>query len=78
MDADASGQDGVGSAAEAERKDGLDCKKSELDERSRDEMYRVGFWRFHPDWLQVFRNAKFFTFLLCLFSVVEGSIVSGM
>ena len=39
--------------------------------------HRFGFFRFHPDWLQVFRNAKFFTLLLCLFSLVEGAIISG-
>ena len=39
--------------------------------------HRFGFFRFHPDWLQVLRNAKFFTLLLCLFSLVEGAIISG-
>lgn len=40
--------------------------------------HRFGFFGFHPNFLQVFRNAKFFTLLLCLFSLVEGAIVSGI
>lgn len=36
----------------------------------------VGPW--HPPWLQRLRDARVFTFLLCLFSAVEGALVSGM
>ena len=32
---------------------------------------------FRPRWLQVFRNAKFFTFLMCLNCFIEGALVSG-
>lgn len=39
--------------------------------------YYCGFGKCKPKWLQVFRNAKFFTFLMCLNSLVEGAIVSG-
>ena len=31
----------------------------------------------HPTWLQVFAKKKVFTFLLFLFALVEGAIVSG-
>ena len=48
---------------------------NELGANARD--FRFGFFWFHPDWLQIFRNAKFFTLLLCLFSLVEGAIISG-
>ena len=43
--------------------------------RRRDD--RFGLLCFQPEWLQVLRNAKFFTLLLCLFSLVEGAIISG-
>ena len=39
--------------------------------------YYFGCGPFHPKWLQVFANKKFFTFLLCLFAFLQGSIVSG-
>lgn len=39
--------------------------------------YYCGFGKCRPKWLQVFRNAKFFTFLMCLNSTIEGAIVSG-
>ena len=39
--------------------------------------YYCGFGKCKPKWLQVFRNAKFFTFLMCLNSLIEGAIVSG-
>lgn len=41
------------------------------------EEYFCGIRRWHPSCLQVFRNAKFFTFLLCLYCFIEGAIVSG-
>ena len=36
-----------------------------------------GFGKCRPKWLQVFRNANFFTFLMCLNATIEGAIVSG-
>ena len=61
-----------------EREEGGNSCKLELATANELEVdYRFGFSRFHPDWLQVFRNAKFFTLLLCLFSLVEGAIISG-
>ena len=39
--------------------------------------HRFGFFRFHPDWLQVFRNAKFLTLLLSLYSLLEATVVMG-
>ena len=40
-------------------------------------MYYFGFRKWHPKWLQKFANAKFFTFILCINSLVEGALVSG-
>ena len=31
----------------------------------------------HPPWLQWLRDARVFTALLCLFSTIEGALVSG-
>eukprot|EP00731_Ephydatia_muelleri_P010124 Em0005g710a len=41
------------------------------------EEYFCGIRGWHPRCLQVFRNAKFFTFLLCLYCFIEGAVVSG-
>ena len=39
--------------------------------------YYFGCGPCHPRWLQVLANPKVYTFLLCLFVVVDGAIVSG-
>lgn len=39
--------------------------------------YYCGAGPCHPSCLQVFANKKFFTFLLCVFAFVQGSLVSG-
>lgn len=39
--------------------------------------YYFGCRGFHPRWLQVLANKKFFTFILCLFTLIEGAVVSG-
>ena len=39
--------------------------------------YYCGVGRCHPKWMQVFRDAKFFTFLLSLNCFIEGALVSG-
>ena len=39
--------------------------------------YYCGFGICRPKWLQVFAKKKFFTFLLCLFAFLQGSVVSG-
>ena len=44
---------------------------------SREREYFCGIGKFRPKWMQVFRNAKFFTFILCLYSCIEGGLVSG-
>ena len=41
-------------------------------------LYYFGCGSFHPKWLQILANKKFFTFLLCLFAFLQGSIVSGV
>lgn len=39
--------------------------------------YYCGVGGCRPKWLQVFRNAYFFTVILCLNCAIEGAIVSG-
>ena len=47
-------------------------------EDEKDEVeYYCGAGPWHPAWLQRLRDARVFTFLLCLFSTVEGALVSG-
>ena len=40
--------------------------------------YYCGCGPWHPPQLQVFRDARVFTFLLCLFATIEGALVSGV
>ena len=40
-------------------------------------VFYFGCGPWHPKWLQVLANAKFYTFILCFFVIVEGSITSG-
>ena len=40
--------------------------------------YFCGCGPWHPVHLQIFRDARFFTFLLCLFATIEGALVSGI
>ena len=39
--------------------------------------YYCGIRSCHPSWLQWLRDARVFTFLLCLFSTVEGALING-
>ena len=39
--------------------------------------YYCGVGRCRPSWMQRLRDARFFTFLLCLNCFVQGSLVSG-
>ncbi len=39
--------------------------------------YYCGFGKSRPKWMQMFRNSKFFTFILCLNALIEGALVSG-
>ena len=39
--------------------------------------YYCGCGPCHPSWLQFFAHKKCFTLLLCFFSFVQGSLVSG-
>ena len=39
--------------------------------------FYCGIGSFRPRFLRVFSNAKFFTFLLCVYAFIQGSIVSG-
>lgn len=51
----------------------------EVDAASREKLveYFCGIGKCRPKFLQVFRSAKFFTFLLCCNCFVEGALVSG-
>ena len=40
--------------------------------------YYCGCGPWHPAQLQVFRDARVFTFLMCLFATIEGALVSGI
>ena len=40
-------------------------------------VYYFGCRLYHPEWLQKLADAKFYTFILVLFVVVEGAITSG-
>ena len=40
-------------------------------------VFYFGCGPWHPKWLQVLANAKFYTFILCFFVIVERSITSG-
>ena len=39
--------------------------------------YYFGCGPFHPKWLQVLANKKFFTILLCAFAFFESTVVTG-
>ena len=39
--------------------------------------YYFGAGSCHPEPLQVFASTKFFTFMLCVFGLVEGALISG-
>ena len=39
--------------------------------------YFCGIGKYRPKWMQVFRNAKFFTFILCVYCCIEGMLVTG-
>ena len=40
--------------------------------------YYFGIRSWHPQWLQLLASAKFYTFCLCVASMIEGALVSGM
>ena len=40
--------------------------------------YFCGAGKCRPKWMQVFRDSKFFTFILCLNCEIEGALVSGI
>lgn len=39
--------------------------------------YFCGIGKFRPKFLQIFRDAKFFTFLLCCNCFIEGTLNTG-
>ena len=54
---------------------GTEAAEETGEEGEREYYCGVGPW--HPPWLQWLRDARVFTALLCLFSAVEGALVSG-
>ena len=56
---------------------GAEGKSTEPAETDGVFQYHCGVRGCRPKWLQVFARANFFTFILCLNSLVEGAIVSG-
>ena len=58
-------------ATETEKKE----EKAVQGEDDKEYFFGCGPW--HPDGLQIFRDARFFTFLICLFATIEGALVSG-
>ena len=40
-------------------------------------LFHFGCGPFHPGWLQALADPKVYTFLLCLFGIVEVATVSG-
>ena len=40
--------------------------------------YYCGLGPWHPPWLQVLRDGRVFTLLLCLASIIEGALVTGV
>ena len=39
--------------------------------------YFCGIGKCRPKFLQIFRSAKFFTFILCCYALIEGTLASG-
>ena len=39
--------------------------------------YYCGIGRFRPKCLQVFATKKFFTFILCVYCLIEGAVTTG-
>ena len=56
---------------------GLTHRQEREAEREEPE-YFCGIGPCHPPWLQWLRDARVFTVLLCLYSIVEGALVTGM
>ena len=56
---------------------GVDLVKKDTQEEVEKE-YFCGIGRFRPKCLQIFRDAKFFTFILCSFCFIEGAAALGM
>ena len=68
---------GTGNAATDEAPSPPDSTSATDQKPEPDKVYYFGCRLWHPQWLQVFANAKFYTFILCLFVIIEGAIASG-
>ena len=68
--------------AEEEAEEYVQSSENELDEeedpgQSHSLWSYCGIGKCRPKWLQIFAKANFFTFILCLNSLIESAIVSG-
>ncbi len=61
-----------------EKESGAQFAVEDEDVENKPVEYFCGFGSCRPKCLQVFRNAKFFTFLLCCYTFLEGSLATGM
>lgn len=68
--------DNAPSLVKKERHLSTSSKRSSLKEELTKEYY-CGLGRCRPKWMQIFLDARFFTFLLCLNCFIEGALVSG-
>ena len=68
---------GAGNHAATDKAPSPPDPTSAADPSEPDKVYYFGCRLWHPQWLQVFANAKFYTFILCLFVIVEASITAG-
>ncbi len=41
------------------------------------EATKCGIGPYNPQCLQIFASKKFFTFMLCIFGLIEGALISG-
>ena len=53
-------------------------QQQEHEAEGKEPEYFCGVGPCHPPWLQWLRDPRVFTFLLCLYSIVEGALVTGM
>ena len=59
-----------------QEKNDFTTKEEEVEEECPVE-YFCGIGSFRPKFLQVFRDAKFFTFLISLYCLLEGALATG-
>ena len=68
----------LGEKDTAKDEPGTDCSNLDTIPPELLETYYCGCGPCHPRFLQIFANKKFFTFLLSVFTLLEGAVMSGM